>query len=94
MATVHLSSEESDLTRYRHGCRWSAVLPLYSGAYVSNQHTQSHLFLTAVAVQITSGEDSWPSAVVYKNLGGHPRECNHICFGALHQSETITTRNG
>lgn len=66
---------------------------LYSGAYVSNQHIQSHLFLSVVAVQTTSGEDSWPSAVVYRNPGDHPHECNHICFGALHQSETITTTN-
>lgn len=94
MATVHFSSEESDLTWYWHGRRWSGILPLFSGACISNQHTQSHLFLTVVAVQTTSGEDSWPSAVVYRNPGDHPRECNHIYFGALHQSETITTRNG
>lgn len=93
MATMQLTSEESGLTWNRRGRRWNAILPLYSGAYVSNQYIQSHLFLSVVAVQTTSGEDSWPSAVVYRNPGDHPHECNHICFGALHQSETITARN-
>lgn len=52
--------------------------------------TQTYLFLSAVVVQIPVVEDSWPSAVVYRNLGDHPHECNRIYFGALHQSEIIT----